>query len=121
MSQETVTNAHHIIMISIIYRVQGLHRTQVTRLSHVCDQFAVDPDIIHSVFASHFHSFPSRYPSSGTMGRGPIFGRTIDIISDIPAWKRIRSTLSPGFSTKQLNQMLHAIEATIGTDNLMIH
>ena len=93
-------------------RVQGLHHT---RLSHACDRFSVDPDIIHSVFASHFHAFPSRYPSSGTMGRGPIFGRTIDIIADMPSWKRIRSTLSPGFSTKQLNQMLHAIEATIGT------
>jgi len=73
----------------------------------------VDPDLIQSVFSSNFHAFPTRWPSGGTFGRGPIFGRTLDIISDIPSWKRLRSTLSPGFSTKQLNQMLHAIEATI--------
>lgn len=75
----------------------------------------VDPDLIQSVFSSNFHAFPTRWPGGGTFGRGPIFGRTLDVISDIPSWKRLRSTLSPGFSTKQLNQMLHAIEATIGT------
>ena len=76
--------------------------------------FEVDPNLIQLIFVSNFNAFPHRTPGGGSIGGGPIFGNTLDIISDMPRWKRLRSTLSAGFSTKQLNEMIHAIEASIG-------
>ena len=74
----------------------------------------MDPDLIQSIFASNFNVFPHRTPGGGSIGGGHIFGQTLDLISDMPRWKRLRSTLSAGFSTKQLNQMMQAIETSIG-------
>jgi len=73
----------------------------------------VDPNLIQLIFASNFNVFPHRTPGGGSIGGGHIFGHTLDIISDMPRWKRLRSTLSVGFSTKQLNQMMQAIETSI--------
>lgn len=78
------------------------------------DYLKVDPDLIQLIFASNFNAFPHRTPGGGSIGGGHIFGHTLDIISDMPRWKRLRSTLSAGFSTKQLNQMIQAIETSIG-------
>ena len=77
----------------------------------------VDPDLIQLIFASNFNAFPHRTPGGGSIGGGHIFGQTLDLISDMPRWKRLRSTLSAGFSTKQLNEMIHAIEASIGKEH----
>ena len=50
---------------------------------------------------------------TGTIGAGPIFSHTLDILSDMPKWKRQRSTLTAGFSTKQLNEMIPTIDNAI--------
>ena len=76
----------------------------------------VDDELIRLVFTTHFGSFPSRVPIGQSMGNGPIFGETLEIISDMPRWKRLRSTLSAGFSTKQLNEMIIAISKSIGIE-----
>ena len=76
----------------------------------------VDEELIRLVFTTHFGSFPSRVPIGQSMGNGPIFGETLEIISDMPRWKRLRSTLSAGFSTKQLNEMIIAISESIGIE-----
>ena len=71
----------------------------------------VDTELIQKVFTTYFHQFPSRnIVTSGTLGAGPIFNNTLDIIDDMHVWKRQRSTLSAGFSTKQLNEMMPVFE-----------
>ena len=74
----------------------------------------VDEELIRLTFATHFGSFPTRVPGGGSVGAGPIFGHTLDAISDMPRWKRLRSTLAVGFSTRQLNEMVVAINNSIG-------
>ena len=74
----------------------------------------VDEELIRLSFATHFGSFPTRVPGGGSVGAGPIFGHTLDVLSDMPRWKRLRSTLAVGFSTRQLNEMVVAINNSIG-------
>ncbi len=75
----------------------------------------VDSELIRLVFAKHFGSFPTRLPGvKGSIGRGPIFGHTLEAMSDMPRWKRLRSTLTVGFSTRQLNEMVVAINNSMG-------
>jgi len=96
----------------------------------------IDDELIRLIFATHFGLFPTRVPVGQTFGNGPIFGHTLQLISDMPRWKRkvqsspeinskhwikqnlnsnrLRSTLSPGFSTRQLNEMVIAISKSIG-------
>lgn len=73
----------------------------------------VDEELIRLTFATHFGSFPTRVPGGGSVGAGPIFGHTLDVLSDMPRWKRLRSTLAVGFSTRQLNEMVVAINNSI--------
>ena len=73
----------------------------------------IDQELIRLSFATHFGSFPLRVPK-GSIGAGPIFGHTLNVLSDMPRWKRLRSTLAVGFSTRQLNEMVIAIEQSIG-------
>ena len=80
----------------------------------------VDEELIRLTFATHFGSFPTRVPGGGSMGAGPIFGHTLDVISDMPRWKRLRSTLAVGFSTRQLNEMVVAINNSIGKVSVFI-
>ena len=76
----------------------------------------VDEELIRLTFATHFASFPTRspIPGGGSTGAGPIFGHPLNLISDMPRWKRLRSTLAVGFSTRQLNEMVMAINDSIG-------
>ena len=55
--------------------------------------FTTDIELIKKVFTTHFGSFPTRNPQSGSIGAGPIFGNTLDIMADMPRWKRMRSTV----------------------------
>ena len=80
----------------------------------------VDEELIRLVFATHFGSFPTRVPGGGSVGAGPIFGHTLDAISDMPRWKRLRSTLAVGFSTRQLNEMVVAINNSIGEFSVLV-
>ena len=74
----------------------------------------IDPELIKAVFTTHFASFPHRNPAGkGSVGAGPIFGDTLDITADMQKWKRLRSTLAAGFSTRQLNEMIPSIDAAI--------
>ena len=73
----------------------------------------VDAELIRLIWTTHFSSFPKRVPM-GSVGNGPIFGQTLEVLSDMPRWKRLRSTLSVGFSTTQLNEMVVAINNSIG-------
>ena len=74
----------------------------------------IDPELIKAVFTTHFGSFPHRNPAGkGSIGAGPIFGNTLDITADMPKWKRLRSTLAAGFSTRQLNEMIPSIDDAI--------
>ena len=74
----------------------------------------IDPELIKAVFTTHFGSFPHRNPAGkGSFGAGPIFGNTLDITTDMPKWKRLRSTLASGFSTRQLNEMIPSIDEAI--------
>ena len=75
--------------------------------------FTIDPELIKLIFTTHFGSFPHRNPASGSIGAGPIFGHTLDIISDMVKWKRLRSTVAAGFSTRQLNEMIPSIDEAI--------
>ena len=80
----------------------------------------VDEELIRLVFATHFGSFPTRVPGGGSVGAGPIFGHTLDVLSDMPRWKRLRSTLAVGFSTRQLNEMVVAINNSIGEFSVLV-
>ena len=51
--------------------------------------------------------------TKGSIGAGPVFGETLDIISDMVKWKRLRSTVAAGFSTRQLTEMIPAIDEAI--------
>lgn len=66
----------------------------------------IDIDIIKPVWTTYFGAFPTRMPTEGSMGIGKEFSTTLDQINDVHQWKRIRSTISPSFSTKQLGEML---------------
>ena len=72
-----------------------------------------EAELIRLIWTTHFGSFPTRVPG-GSVGAGPIFGHTLDALSDMPRWKRLRSTLAVGFSTRQLNEMVVAINNSIG-------
>ena len=48
----------------------------------------VDIDLIQKITISHFHQFNSHNPAQGAIGAGPIFGYTLDILDDMPRWKR---------------------------------
>ena len=73
----------------------------------------IDTQLIGKLFNSHFHLFNSRNPAVGEIGAGPIFGHTMDIIDDMKSWKRQRSTLTAGFSTKQLNEMIPVFDSVL--------
>jgi len=75
--------------------------------------FTVDTELIKLIFTTHFASFPHRNPASGSIGGGPIFGHTLDIVSDMVKWKRMRATVAAGFSTRQLNEMIPSIDEAI--------
>ena len=74
----------------------------------------VDPELIRLIFSTHFGSFPIRVPVGDSIGGGPIFNVLLNLISDIPKWKRLRSTLTEGFSTKNLNQMVSTLQNCAG-------
>ena len=81
----------------------------------------VDEELIRLTFATHFGSFPTRVPGgAGSIGAGPIFGHTLDVLLDMPRWKRLRSTLAVGFSTRQLNEMMLAINNSIGEFSVFV-
>ena len=50
----------------------------------------------------------------GEMGAGPIFGKMMNFLDDMPSWKRQRATMTTAFSTKQLNEMI------IGLDQVLV-
>ena len=73
----------------------------------------VDTGLITKLFNTHFHLFNSRNPAMGEIGAGPIFGYTMDLLDDMKSWKRQRSTLTAGFSTKQLNEMIPVFDEVL--------
>merc|ERR1711935_826954 len=73
----------------------------------------VDSGLITKLFNTHFHLFNSRNPAMGEIGAGPIFGYTMDLLDDMKSWKRQRSTLTAGFSTKQLNEMIPVFDGVL--------
>merc|ERR1711892_330803 len=73
----------------------------------------VDTGLIAKLFNTHFHLFNSRNPAMGEIGAGPIFGYTMDLLDDMKSWKRQRSTLTAGFSTKQLNEMIPVFDGVL--------
>ena len=74
----------------------------------------VDPELIRETFATHFGSFPIRVPVGESIGGGPIFNDLLNLMSNIPKWKRLRSTLTEGFSMKNLNQMIPTLQNCAG-------
>lgn len=66
----------------------------------------IDTELIKQVFTTHFGSFPHRMPFEASLGFGKEFRTTLDQVSDVHQWKRLRSTMSPGFSNRQLGEML---------------
>ena len=74
----------------------------------------VDPELIRETFATHFGSFPIRVPVGDSIGGGPIFNDLLNLMSNIPQWKRLRSTLTEGFSMKNLNQMIPTLQNCAG-------
>lgn len=68
---------------------------------------SIDPEIIKLVFTTHFGSFYSRMPNEGqSMGLGKDFSQTMDIVSNPHVWKRQRNTMAPGFTQRQLSEMI---------------
>ena len=58
--------------------------------------------------------------NKGSIGAGPVYGQTLDIISDMVKWKRLRSTIAAGFSTRQLSEMIPAIDEAISKFKIVI-
>ena len=54
---------------------------------------------------THFNEFPHRMAQDGSFGGGTIGTSQLDMTRDMHQWKRMRSTLTPGFSTRQMNVM----------------
>jgi cytochrome P450 len=54
---------------------------------------------------THFHQFPHRMAFTGSFGAGKIGEMQLNIVSDPHAWKRMRSTLTPGFTQRQMADM----------------
>ena len=74
----------------------------------------IDPELIQATFATNFGSFPIRTPVGKSIGGGPIFNNLLTLMTDIPRWKRLRSTLTEGFSTRNLNQMIPTLQHCAG-------
>ena len=49
----------------------------------------------------------------GEMGAGPIFGKMMNFLDDMPSWKRQRTTMTAAFSTKQLNEILTGLDQVL--------
>jgi len=75
----------------------------------------IDKDIIQQIFTSQFSLFNTRMPTDGTFALGKDLNTTLDQINDIHQWKRVRSTMAPGFSSKQLTEMLPIINGCLDT------
>ena len=54
---------------------------------------------------TYFREFPHRMPVDGSFGGGTIGMSQLNVSVDMHQWKRMRSTLTPGFSTRQMNVM----------------
>ena len=54
-------------------------------------------------------------PSEGmSLGLGHDMALTLDQIDNVHQWKRLRSSMSPGFSTRQLGEMLIHTNTSLG-------
>jgi len=74
---------------------------------------SMDDTLIKQVFTTHFHAFPHRMPTDASFGAGEIGNVQMNTVKDIHTWKRLRSTLSPGFSTRQLDVMYEQTKIVI--------
>ena len=76
----------------------------------------IDPELIRLVFSTYFGSFPDRALVGESTGAGPIYNLILTSMP-ITRWRRVRSTLTEGFSTKNLNQMIPSILNCAGEFN----
>ncbi|CAG5088168.1 Oidioi.mRNA.OKI2018_I69.PAR.g11760.t1.cds [Oikopleura dioica] len=72
--------------------------------------WTVDTEIINDVFVKHFSSFTSRLKPTGSMGQGKDIREALNVITDPHQWRRVRQTISPSFSNRQLTEMLEIIK-----------
>ena len=61
-------------------------------------------------------------PNEGqSMGLGKDFSQTMDIVSNPHVWKRQRNTMAPGFTQRQLSEMIITTNSCIGKLYHQIH
>jgi len=53
-------------------------------------------------------------PFDGSVGFGKDLSQSMDQINDVHQWKRLRSTMAPGFSTRQLGEMFVVTNHCLG-------
>jgi len=68
--------------------------------------WTVDTDVINEVFVKHFSSFTSRLKPVGSLGQGKDLREALNVVDGGNKWRRIRQTISPSFSNRQLTEMM---------------
>jgi len=94
------------------FLAKGLKLAHRKFMGHFAIQ-VTDVDVADKIFKTHFHGFPHRMMNERSFGAGAEMNAQLNITYNMKQWKRLRSTLSRGFSQRNKEEMLPQVKSVI--------